>query len=133
MFFEFMIACLATWRLSRFIRKEEGPARLMSKSKNWACRTFKRKDGTVEGTFAELIDCNKCLSFWLAIATSYFWWRLDGDELSLGIWLMMPWSISAVVIGIDYADGIFGIKHKLGNAEEKKFDSQGSCSAKEKK
>lgn len=131
MYFEFAVAVFATWRLSRFIRKENGPLNFMSGFSGWATKTFQNSDGSDEGTFAEMISCHKCLSFWLSIGVSYLWWHYSGNHFSPGIWCMMPWAISACVIGLDYCDGMYAVRAKKGFFAEDKFDQEVSCQPKE--
>lgn len=54
--FHFVIAVLATWRLARFVAREDGPFDLIVKLR-----------GRVGSGFAgQLMDCPYCLSLWIA-------------------------------------------------------------------
>lgn len=57
MYFHFVIAVLAVWRLTHLLSKEDGPFDLM----------YKIRKQIGQGFFANLLDCFYCLSIWVAI------------------------------------------------------------------
>jgi hypothetical protein len=57
----FMLALLATWRVTHLIAYEDGPADLMVK--------LRRRLGA--GFFGQLMDCFKCLSLWVAVPFTF--------------------------------------------------------------
>lgn len=56
-FFHFIIATLAVWRITHLISKEDGPFDLV----------FKLRKQLGQGFFGSLLDCFYCLSLWIAI------------------------------------------------------------------
>jgi hypothetical protein len=134
---EFLIASLAVWRVSRFIRKENGPACFMSRIRNSVCdrycktgrKTDDKADGKTgrktDGTLAEWFECNKCCGFGVAVIGTLIWASVVPDRWSLPIWLAMPWGLSAATFAYEYADEMFAIEAKLGWEREREFDGKG--------
>jgi hypothetical protein len=58
----FVLAILATWRITHLLSSEDGPADLIT--------TFRRRLGN--GIAGKLMDCFKCLSLWVAMPMSFF-------------------------------------------------------------
>lgn len=56
-FFHFVIATLAVWRITHLLSKEDGPFDLI----------FKLRKQLGQGFFGSLLDCFYCLSLWIAI------------------------------------------------------------------
>lgn len=56
-----LIAVLATWRLARFIAREDGPFEVVVR--------LRRRAGS--GFLGQLMDCPYCLSVWLAIPFAF--------------------------------------------------------------
>jgi len=69
-FFRFLIAALATWRLAFLLARERGPWDIFGR--------FRRGVGT--GVVGELLKCVKCVGLWVAIPFAFFvrgdWWEL---------------------------------------------------------
>jgi len=76
-FFRFLIAALATWRLAFLLARERGPWDIFGR--------FRRGVGT--GVVGELLKCVKCVGLWVAIPFAFFvrgdWWEL------IVIWLAL--------------------------------------------
>ena len=58
----FLLAVLATWRVTHLLAKEDGPADLIVK--------FRARLG--DGLFGKLMDCFYCLSIWVAAPLALF-------------------------------------------------------------
>jgi hypothetical protein len=58
----FVVAVLATWRVTHLLAKEDGPADLVVR--------FRARLGN--GLFGTLLDCFYCLSLWVAAPFSFF-------------------------------------------------------------
>jgi heme A synthase len=76
-FFRFLIAALATWRLAFLLARESGPWDAASK--------FRRVVGG--GLVGEMLRCVKCLGLWVAAPFAFFV-RGDWPELVV-IWLAL--------------------------------------------
>ena len=71
----FLVAVLATWRVSHLLAREDGPGRLILR--------LRRTLG--DGAMGHLLDCFKCLSLWVAMPFACF---VTLDALSLLVtWL----------------------------------------------
>lgn len=73
----FVVAALATWRITHLFSKEDGPADLLAR--------LRRRLGA--GLLGQLMDCFYCLSLWVAAPLSAFVGR-DALELTV-IWLSL--------------------------------------------
>src|SRR5437016_6969132 len=73
-FFRFLVAALATWRLAFLLAREGGPWNL-----------FARLRMSVEGLTGDLLKCVKCVGLWMAIPFAFFV-RGDWTELVV-VWL----------------------------------------------
>lgn len=120
---EFLIASLAVWRVSRFMRKETGPKRLGQIMRRFVCRYLRNRDGSIDGSLAELWDCNKCASFWLSVLAVVIWVSVTPDRWSPAIWFALPWALSASTYAWEYADEIAAIHAKENYQREKEFDA----------
>jgi hypothetical protein len=58
----FILAALATWRVSHFLASEDGPADLIARLRSSLA-------GSIAGG---LVDCFGCLSIWIAIPFAFF-------------------------------------------------------------
>ena len=58
----FVLAVLATWRVTHLLAREDGPANLIAR--------FRSRLGT--GLPGQLMDCFNCLSFWVAAPAAFF-------------------------------------------------------------
>lgn len=56
----FVIACLATWRLTHLLAEEDGPADLVVRARS----------ALGQSAAGELMDCFNCLSIWVAAPLS---------------------------------------------------------------
>ena len=54
--FRFLLAALATWRLTHLLAEEDGPGDLI----------VKIREGLGDSFFGRLMDCFYCLSLWIA-------------------------------------------------------------------
>lgn len=85
--FRFVIAALATWRISFLLAREDGP---------WQILLRLRKAGG-EGNFGRLLRCVKCTSLWVAVPLAFF---VGGTWTELAVvWL----ALSGVASLIDEA------------------------------
>ena len=75
-FFRFLIAALATWRIAFLVTRERGP---------WNIFGYLRH--RVGGVAGELVKCVKCVGLWVAIPFAFFvrggWWELVTVWLAL--------------------------------------------------
>lgn len=58
----FVVAILATWRLTHLLAKEDGPWDIF----------VRIRDRLGEGFWGSLMDCFKCLSIWIAAPLAFF-------------------------------------------------------------
>lgn len=95
--FEFLIYCLAVFRLSLLVSKEDGPA--------WIFRKL-RRSVPARSSAKEGIHCIFCVSVWMAIPVSIFaffhanwapWLQTAGD------WFCLMLALSTVAIVINQA------------------------------
>jgi hypothetical protein len=84
-YFRFLIAALATWRLAFLLAREPGP---------WGAFARLRR-GAGNSATGELLKCVKCVGVWISIPFAFFV-RGDWGELVV-IWL----ALSGVVALID--------------------------------
>lgn len=76
-YFRFLIAALATWRVAFLLVREEGPWGILSALRN--------KGG--KGFLGKLLNCVKCTGMWIAIPFAFF---VNGNWLELVvIWLAL--------------------------------------------
>jgi hypothetical protein len=74
-FFRFLIAALATWRVAFLLARERGPWNIFGR--------LRRRVGGV----AELVGCVKCVGLWIAMPFALF---VRGDWLELVVtWLAL--------------------------------------------
>ena len=73
----FVLAVLATWRITHLLAKEDGPADLVVR-----CRAR-----LGHGMAGKLMDCFECLSVWVAVPIAFFVSRRPLDLLL--IWLAL--------------------------------------------
>jgi hypothetical protein len=83
-FFRFLIAALATWRLAFLLARERGP---------WGI-FVRLRDGVRVGIAGELLKCVKCVGMWVAVPFAFFV-RGDWTELVV-IWLALA-GVTAVI------------------------------------
>ena len=60
--FRFVLAVLATWRITHLLANEDGPADLLAR--------FRARLGN--GIAGKLMDCFQCLSIWVAAPVSFY-------------------------------------------------------------
>lgn len=85
--FHFVLAALATWRISFLLAREEGPWRVMVQ--------LRRAAG--DGVVSRLLKCVKCVSLWVAVPLAFF---VGGNWIELAVvWL----ALSGVASLIDEA------------------------------
>jgi hypothetical protein len=83
LFFRFLIAALASWRVSFLLVRERGP---------WQIFTHVRR--RVVGVTGELLTCVKCVGLWVAIPFAFFV-RSAGWELVV-TWLALAGSVALI-------------------------------------
>jgi len=62
LFFRFMLAVLATWRVTHLLASEDGPADIIVR--------FRARLG--QSMFGKMLDCFNCLSLWIAAPAALF-------------------------------------------------------------
>jgi hypothetical protein len=62
LWFRFVLAVLATWRVTHLLANEDGPADII----------FRIRQRFGSGFFGKLADCFQCLSLWVAIPIAFF-------------------------------------------------------------
>ncbi len=67
----FVLASLATWRITHLLAREDGPADVLARLRAWLGESFAGK----------LMDCFHCLSLWVAAPTVFFVARRTLDLL----------------------------------------------------
>ena len=73
----FVLAVLATWRITHLLAREDGPADLIVRLRRSLGASF----------LGKMMDCFGCLSLWIAIPMAFF---VGGDALELVlIWLAL--------------------------------------------
>ena len=60
--FRFLLAALATWRVTHLLANEDGPADVIFRIRQWLGNGF----------FGKLADCFECLSVWVALPLAFF-------------------------------------------------------------
>ena len=76
-FFRFLIAALATWRVAFLLARERGPGNMFSR--------LRRVAGN--GVVGDAVNCVKCAGTWVAIPFTFF---IGGDWVQLVvIWLAL--------------------------------------------
>jgi len=106
--YRFLLAALATWRVTHLITREDGPAQMIYRMRRWMGAGF----------WGQLMDCFLCFSLVVAAAMAFFVasrpvaWVVSWLAISGGACLLERWSarepagVPPVVI------------EKLGSAEE---------------
>ena len=73
----FILAALATWRITHLLAREDGPADLIARLRRSLGASF----------LGKMMDCFGCLSLWVAIPMAFF---VGGDPLELVlVWLAL--------------------------------------------
>jgi hypothetical protein len=81
---EFVLAVLATWRLTHLLSSEDGPADLL----------FRFRKFLGPGLVGQMLDCFYCLSLWVAVPPSFLFalhpwdWLLTWLAISAGACLL---------------------------------------------
>ncbi|MGI9544679.1 MAG: hypothetical protein ACR2MX_15560 [Cyclobacteriaceae bacterium] len=84
LWFHFILAILATWRVSHLLQVEDGPFDLIFRLREWAGNTF----------WGKLMDCFYCLSLWVAMLPAI--WLANSWKMFFAVWLAL--SGAAVII-----------------------------------
>jgi len=58
----FVLAALATWRVTHLLASEDGPADIIFRLRRWLG----------QGWLGSLMDCFNCLSLWIAVPAAFF-------------------------------------------------------------
>jgi hypothetical protein len=75
--FRFLLAALATWRLTFLLAREDGPWHIFARLRNRLNTGF----------FSQLLGCVKCVGMWVSIPFAFF---VRGDLLELVVtWLAL--------------------------------------------
>ena len=83
-YFRFLIAALATWRVSFLLAREEGPRKIFASLREKSKASFSGK----------LLECVKCTGMWVSIPLAFF---VNGSWLELlVIWLALA-GVTAVI------------------------------------
>jgi hypothetical protein len=114
----FVLALLATWRITHLLVSEDGPGDVIARLRT----------SLAESVFARMLDCFGCLSLWVAIPLAFFvswrpvelipiWLALSGAALLLDRIGPQPLVIErlADAPGGDKADGV--LRSETGDAE----------------
>jgi hypothetical protein len=105
-FFRFLIAALATWRIAFLLARERGPGDMLSR--------LRRLAGN--GVVRDAVSCVKCTGTWVAIPFTFFvggdwvqlvviWLALAGVTALIDEWTRPPfeWQESSPADGMDAA------------------------------
>jgi hypothetical protein len=115
-FFRFLIAALATWRLAFLLSRERGP---------WDVFGLLRR-ATEGGVVGELLKCVKCVGLWVAVPFAFFvrgdWWELVVTWLALaGVTAMIDeWTRSPFEWQESKEDGLVG--HETARRDDRVVD-----------
>jgi hypothetical protein len=88
----FVLAALATWRVTHLLANEDGPADVVFK--------LRRRIG--DGFIGALMDCFNCMSVWVAAAFAFFLSR------SLGLWFLSWLALSGAACLLERLAGEAG-------------------------
>lgn len=104
---EILIAILATWRITRMVQNENLPFNLGGRLRkrlrikeyepvSGYAQTTPRRDAIQPGSFRDLMNCFKCLSFWVALPMANF--------ITGGFWqvLTLTLAINAAAILLEH-------------------------------
>jgi hypothetical protein len=58
----FVLAALATWRVTHLLASEDGPAEIIFRLRRWLGQRW----------LGSLLDCFNCLSLWIAVPAAFF-------------------------------------------------------------
>ena len=109
--FRFVLAALATWRLTHVFAREDGPLNLLRKFRGWLG----------QGVWGKLISCFYCLSLWIALPFAPF---VGGSLLEM---LVTWWAISGAAILLERATrDLFEIKLEDDTGGMLRTDSGGT-------
>ena len=97
--FVFVVAIMATWRLSAMLSYEVGPFNMFLSLREFAGITHDDNGEKVASNgsfFADLLDCVWCLSVWIggAVAVSLYFYPVF-------VWLLLPFALSTGSIVIE--------------------------------
>src|SRR5260370_38680452 len=104
----FVLAVLATWRVTHLLANEDGPADII----------FRLRRRVGEGWIGSLMDCFNCLSLWIAapaaliVSTTPLTWAVSWLALSGGAGLVER-------VGRPGGKGAPGSAHKWGDRKER--------------
>jgi hypothetical protein len=75
--FRFLLAALATWRLAFLLAREDGPGRVFARLRVRLGRGF----------FGQLFGCVKCVGLWVSVPFAFF---VGGDWVEVAVtWLAL--------------------------------------------
>lgn len=94
----FVIAALATYRLTLLIHKEDAPFELAARFRTWAGVVYDRYSNPQStGQLSAAILCPFCLSVWIGIGiTLYIGLALYLGIANIAIYPMLPFALSGV-------------------------------------
>jgi len=94
----FLIAALATYRLTLLIHKEAGPFDLFGKFRTWAGVTYDQYSNPVSnGELSAAILCPYCLSVWIGIGVTILLivaMFLNAEMVAL--YILLPFALSGL-------------------------------------
>jgi hypothetical protein len=73
--FRFVLAVLATWRVTHLLANEDGPADLI----------FRFRARLKNGVFSKIMDCFYCLSIWVSVPVALLISHNFSDLLLIGL------------------------------------------------
>ena len=88
----FFLLCLATWRITRTLLKEDLPMNVLGGARDWLFKKHRATGQAPRGSLAYLFTCHFCMSLNVAIALS----------LVLGFGALEALAASAISIMIDF-------------------------------
>lgn len=88
----------AIWRLSSMIAVEDGPFYVFAKLRHLAGMRYDEHSTPLpQNEFARGLVCVWCLSVWVAMLVSLFYWFCG----TMVVWMLFPFALSGVVIAVD--------------------------------
>lgn len=104
----FIIAALATYRLTRLIHKEDGPFDIAARFRTWAGIKFDEYSNPYStGQLSAAINCPYCLSVWIGIGVTILLGiaaLLNVETIAL--YLLLPFALSGLATYFFMSTGV---------------------------
>lgn len=101
----FLIASLATFRLSLLISKEDGPAWIFLKLRRWLKREAQQHQSVKETALHEGIECQWCVSVWTGAIVTLYLVALNFCDWPIAPLIWLALSGTAIIINQTFTKG----------------------------